>query len=133
MQAKSLLKKHEGFRSHIYLDTLGNRTIGYGLNLENGITEKEASALLKFRKDDAERDCYQLFNNFVLLSNTRKEVLINMCYNLGKLRLARFKKMIAAIHQQDFTRAAVEMLDSRWARQVGKRADELAGLMKRDE
>ncbi|MFQ5421037.1 MAG: hypothetical protein ACE5EY_11830, partial [Anaerolineae bacterium] len=55
---------------------------------------------------------------------------INMAFNLGRTRLARFGKMWAAIHIGDYALAAEEMLDSRWARQVGERAHRLAEMMR---
>ena len=63
------------------------------------------------------------------LNDTRKMVLIDMCFNLGMPRLKKFKRMIAAMERIDYTNAAAEMLDSRWARQVGNRAIELADMM----
>ncbi|MCV6587566.1 MAG: hypothetical protein OIF57_00865 [Marinobacterium sp.] len=63
---------------------------------------------------------------FTRLDAARQLVLANMAYNLGVPRLKGFRKMWRALEQGDYKLAAAEMLDSRWARQVGKRATELA-------
>jgi len=54
-----------------------------------------------------------------------KRVLANMCFNLGITRLLKFQKFLTAIEKQDWNTAAVEMMDSRWATQVGPRATRL--------
>jgi len=59
----------------------------------------------------------------------RFDTLTNMCFNLGAPRLSGFKKMWEAIEAGDYSTAAEEMLDSKWARQVGPRADRLAQKM----
>ena len=56
-------------------------------------------------------------------------VLVNMCFNLGAPRLSKFKKFIAAINDEQWIEAAVEMMDSRWARQVGPRAERLKQIV----
>lgn len=123
------LKRHEGFRSHPYKDSLGYLTIGYGTNLDLGITEDEATVLLMMRamkvKDELEGlACWDK------LSTNRQDVLINMAYNLGVPRLLTFRRMFAALDDRDYNQAAHEMLDSRWRWQVGDRAMELANLMR---
>ena len=52
--------------------------------------------------------------------------LLSMAFNLGGPRLQGFQKMRAAIRKGDFAQAADEALDSKWAKQVGRRADEIA-------
>lgn len=127
-----MLKRHEGFRSFPYKDSLGILTIGYGRNLEQcGISEREAEYLLKNDVDRAVRDVKDILgeDDFNFLGSARQSVLVNMCFNLGKPRLAGFKKMFSAIKKHDYTLAAAEMLNSKWAEQVGMRAEELANYM----
>jgi lysozyme len=57
-------------------------------------------------------------------------VIINMAFNLGVYRLGKFHKMRQAVYSSDWNRAADEMLDSRWAQQVGERAQRLAQMMR---
>jgi lysozyme len=126
------LKRHEGFRQFPYRDTRGILTIGYGRNLESrGITEQEASYLLE---NDVLRALYGLRERlpwFTQLDPARQAVLVNMAVNLGLNGLLRFRKTLAAIEARDFTTAAQEMLRSRWAEQVPRRAAELAQVMEK--
>ena len=56
-------------------------------------------------------------------------VLVNMCFNLGAPRLSKFRKFIAAINDEQWIEASVEMMDSRWANQVGPRAERLKEIV----
>jgi len=53
-----------------------------------------------------------------------------MAYNLGIAGLNKFRKMWAAIDVADYATAAEEMLDSKWAKQVGVRAIRLSRRMR---
>ncbi|MCH2037740.1 MAG: glycoside hydrolase family protein [Rickettsiales bacterium] len=128
---KKQLKRHEGLRLKPYKCTADKLTIGYGRNLDDvGITEKEADKLLDHDIDRSIDDTRALFPDFDELSEIRQAVLVNMMFNLGKTRLSKFVKMRDAIEDHDYNRAAKEMLDSKWADQVGNRAVELAELMR---
>lgn len=125
------LKRHEGFRSKPYKCTADKTTIGYGRNLEDvGISTAEAEYLLLNDLEQAIKDAKALFCNFAELSENRQAVLVNMAFNLGRSRLKTFSNMRAAVEHKDFCRAADEMLDSLWAKQVKGRATELAALMR---
>lgn len=127
-----LLKRHEGRRLFPYKCTAGKLTIGYGRNIEDtGISEEEAEFMLQA---DIERCILELVDRtdyFIALCEPRQTVLINMVFNLGWSRFSRFKKMLKAVRDGDYPLAAVEMLDSKWADQVGGRAKELASIMSR--
>jgi len=125
------LQRHEGFSSHLYSDSEGVLTIGYGTNIDQGITEEEASWLLNHRLQ-------KLIDELPIppemtLNDARRAVLHNMVYNLGVQGLLGFTKMWFAAYEQDWETAAKEMLDSKWARQVGQRAIELAEQMRTGE
>ena len=125
------LKRHEGFRSKPYKDTVGKLTIGYGRNIEDvGISVQEAETLLLNDIEWAVEECAQLFLNWPELPDDVQVVLANMCFNLGKVRLGRFIKMRMAIADKDFVRAAEEMKDSKWYTQVGRRSVELVEMMR---
>ena len=129
----ALIKKHEGFRAKPYLDSVGKLTIGYGRNLtDNGISRYEAEEMLAADVQNCYADCARL-PGWNTLSPARQAVLLDMCYNLGIIRLKSFHKMWAALALADYAAAAREMLDSRWARQVNTRAVELAEIMKTGE
>lgn len=119
------LKLHEGLRLKPYKDTVGVLTIGYGRNLEKGISHAEAEYLLENDLDEAIRVAKQLVPSFLNLSSVRQEVLVEMAFNLGGPRLAGFKKMLAAIEAKDFTTASKEGRDSLWYQQVKGRGEKL--------
>lgn len=120
---KKQLKEHEGVRHKVYKDSLGIETIGVGRNLRDvGLSDKEIEYLLD---NDVQRVIKELQDNFVWfydLSIPRKEALVNMCFNLGINRLKGFKNMLGYMRVGNFDKAADEALNSRWAKQVGKRA-----------
>ncbi len=123
---KDWIKEHEGLRLKPYKDTVNKTTIGYGRNLQdNGITPEEADYLFN---NDLQR-CLNDLNKFKWYTeqpNHIKDALTDMCFNLGINRLRGFKKMIAAIEAKDYTKAAIEALNSKWATQVGRRAKNVA-------
>lgn len=113
-----------------YRCTSGKLTIGIGRNLDdNGITEQEAMILLH---NDIVRVKNQLSHlpEYLNLDEVRRTVLANMCFNLGIGGLRTFKKMLSALDHGDYDKAADEMLESKWAHQVGKRAVRLARQMR---
>ena len=134
------LKHDEGFSYEPYKCTRGVFTIGYGTTRINDdvvteytppIPETEASNLLKADAYEACIAAQGIFGDFGYLTPLRQEVLVNMAYNLGASGLARFTKMNAAILDRDWKRAAAEMKDSKWYRQVGNRAVRLTEQMGR--
>ena len=119
----AMLKRHEGLRLKPYVDTVGRLTIGYGRNLDaKGISDAEAGILLG---NDAAAAITDL-EHF----GARQAALVDLAFNVGKVGFRKFTRMIAAIEAGDFDRAAAELLDSSYARQVGRRADELAELLR---
>lgn len=125
------LKLHEGVRSHPYDCPAGYLTIGVGRNISEtglGLSDDEIEYLLR---NDIER-CYQeldRFSWFMDLDTVRQEALVNMCFNLGFTRLIKFTKMMGAMAEGKFSLAAAEALDSKWARQVGQRAKDIAHML----
>jgi len=125
------LTRHEGMRLKPYVDTVGKLTIGVGRNLDDiGITEDEALMLLKRDMHIARDELLFTFPAFNSLQDARLDCLINMVFNMGISRFKGFKMMIAALVIHDYNEAAVQMLDSKWARQVGSRAKELSSQMR---
>lgn len=111
------VKKHEGFRPRVYLDHLGNPTIGYGTRV-NEIELDEQTAemwLLNELLEKRERLCSVM--GFEVLSEVRQDVILEMAYQMGVGGVLRFKRMWAAIHAGRWDEAADEMLDSRWHRE----------------
>lgn len=125
------LIRHEGLRLKPYKCSAGKLTIGVGRNLDdNGITEAEAMYLLQNDIISCMREVDTQFPEAKNLDLKRYNVIINMCFNIGAVRLRGFKKMWIAIAGEDYKEAAKQMLDSKWARQVGKRAIELSETMR---
>lgn len=122
------LQLDEGFRGKMYLDTAGVPTVGYGHNLQMPISRRAAAVILEEDLEGAVIAA-ETFDWFEGLSPARQAVIVNMLFNLGLTRFLTFKRMIAAIVAGDFAQAAIEMRDSRWAVQVGGRADRLAREM----
>lgn len=126
MNAIEQLKKHEGFRDKPYFCTEGHLTIGYGLNLDAGVTEEEAEVILSMRVEGVRKRLANAIPWYVNLNPPRQAVLVNMAYNLGVTGLMGFAKTLTHIRAGEYTKASNEMLDSRWAKQVPNRAQELA-------
>ena len=119
------VKTHEGLELKPYLDSsaVGVLTIGYGRNLEDrGITKEEAEMLLLNDLETSTKEAkkFEFYEN--LTSNNRRDVIVEMIFNMGLTRFKKFKKTIKAIENKDFASAADEMLNSKWAGQVGQRA-----------
>jgi lysozyme len=110
----------------------GNLTIGWGRNLEaNGIRLTEGDLFINNDIDDAVKDVTARYGVwFDDLQPPRQAVLVEMCFNLGLEKFSKFKRMIAAVARQDYDTAAVEMLASKWADDVGPRALRLAEQMR---
>lgn len=128
-----ILIHHEGLKYKPYLCTKGNITIGIGRNLSaNGLSRDEVFYLLSNDLDRCikESESFPWFNR---LSDPRKIVIISMLFNMGLTRFLTFKKMISALEESDYSKAANEMLASEWSAQVGRRALELALIMKTGE
>lgn len=128
------IKLDEGLSLKPYQCTADKFTIGYGRNIEdNGISEEEAEFLLLNDIKNTQKELLANFEWFVMLNAPKQGVLINMCFNLGLTRFKQFKKMITAIEMGDYDEAAEQMLDSKWARQVGNRAIRLSNAMRKGQ
>ena len=132
------LSRDEGRRYKPYVDTEGLLTIGVGHNLDAlGLSEEQIDVILQDDIGQAEEALDHIEPKWRLLDQDRQRVLLNMSFNLGQDRLSGFRRMWAAIRaainsgdREYFVTAANEMLDSKWARQVGIRATRLADRMR---
>lgn len=132
---KALIKSHEGCRTCWYLDTEGFWTIGIGHKRLPGEVIGEPWSQEKidqiFHLDlqavlqDLER--YKWFKD---LGEARQAALIDMAFNLGLTGLRKFKKMLAALVQQDWEQAAAEAINSKWSKQVGQRAQTIERMLR---
>ncbi|MCP5003036.1 MAG: lysozyme [Planctomycetes bacterium] len=126
---QKLVADHEGLRLKPYKCTAGKITIGYGRNLDdNGISAQEAEAMFARDLTETYADLSQ-FEWFKDLDEAREAVMVDMCYNLGIVRLKKFEKTLLFVEKGLYHAAADEMLDSRWAKQVKGRAITLSKMM----
>jgi len=135
------LEIDEGVVYEIYNDHLGYATFGIGHLItesdpEHGSsigTEVSHDRVAEAFESDLESvlsDCSILYPNFYDLPEEAQQIIANMMFNLGRPRLSAFKGMKAGVDDEDWSRAANEMVDSRWYRQVGARAERLVERMR---
>ena len=124
------LRLHEGERLKPYRCTAGKLTIGIGRNLDDrGITREESAYLLANDIAAEERELLRALPWVATLDEVRQRVLLDMAFNMGIVGLLGFKRTLATIQAGDYQAAATMMLDSRWAKQVGQRAERLSRMM----
>lgn len=125
------LKRDEGLVLKPYRDTVGKLTIGIGRNLDDvGINENEALYLAKndiFKVTSALDVALPWWRT---MSEPRQRALANMAFQLGVSGLLQFRKMLAAMQDGDFDKAATEALDSKWATQVPDRAKRITDMIR---
>ena len=138
------VKKHEGYRNKVYLDTLGKRTVGVGHLCVEDFWEDDKEYEENFLMEILEKDLQgaidkaeDLINNCpsggkANISDDAKILIIEMIIQLGWNGVSKFRKMWQALQQDppDYAEASVQMLDSRWAKQTPNRAQEMAKHMK---
>jgi lysozyme len=133
-----ILKRHEGVKTHAYRDSLGILHIGCGRNIEGskahrglGLSDDEIDYMLS---NDIVRTIKELSTEYPwfndLEDGARRDGIINMHFNLGRVRFAKFKKAIAFMEEGNHDLAALEFLDSLWAKQVKKRSLEVTDMIK---
>lgn len=124
------LRLHEGERLKPYRCTAGKLTIGIGRNLEDrGITAEESAYLLSNDITGFYAALLRELPWVAQLDDVRQRVLLDMAFNMGIAGLLTFKNTLATIKAGDYEKAAGMMLQSRWAEQVGQRADRLSRMM----
>lgn len=123
MSIKEYLEENEGRRHFPYKDTEGKLTIGVGFNLDDvGLYDEEIDFILENRIKLAQEALEYHVAGFKKMPPSVQLALTDMYFNLGWPRLRRFKNMLAAVKLEDWDTAAKEVLNSKYAKQVGKRA-----------
>ena len=122
--AEEYVKRHEGEVLNPYKDSRGILTIGVGHNLEMGISKAASDFIFKEDMDKAEALLKERCPVFDKLDANRQIVLIDLCFNLGISGLLGFKKMLAALNEGNWNKAAAELMNSKYAKQVPNRAKE---------
>ena len=125
------LKDFEGLELKPYRCTSNKLTIGLGRNLEdNGITEEEAYYLATNDLDSLMDELDRKIPWWDDLNDPRKRALLNLAYNVGTPTLMKFKKTLEHLKNGLYTEASEEVLQSRWADQVGRRATFISEVFK---
>lgn len=127
---RQLLVKHEGYKQFPYKDSVGKITIGIGRNLSDRalettiideMFENDIDYFFKFLSDKL-----YWFNQ---LNDNRKIAIIDMCFNLGTIKFLTFKKMFLCLECHDWEGAYNQIISSDYAKEVGKRAQDIANII----
>jgi len=133
---KAQLIYDEGVRASAYQDSEDYWTIGVGRLIDEKkggkLSADEIEYLLDNDIDKVINQVIREFDWYYDLSEVRKEVILNMAFNLGIGGVKKFKNMINALKRHDWDDASREMLDSKWTGQVGQRAIRLSEAMRTD-
>ena len=135
------IKYDEGSVNEIYLDHLGLATFGighlvtewdeeYGWEIGTPVSEDRCNEVFDSDIQIVLADCKQLYPDFNELPEEVQRIIANMMFNMGRPRLSKFKGMKAGVDARDWNKAADEMVDSRWYRQVTNRAERLVKRMR---
>ena len=140
-QLRKELEVDEGVKYEIYNDHLGYPTFGIGHLVRDSDPEAGAALgtpisedrVIEAFNEDVETvlsDCAILYDDFDDLPEEAQLIIANMMFNLGRPRLSKFKGMKAGVDSRDWNKAADEMIDSTWYRQVPNRAERLVNRMR---
>ncbi len=128
---KKELKRDEGWKLKPYTDTAGKLSIGCGRNLtNNGIRADEAELMLTNDIVAVMDELSLSIAWFDTMDGVRQRALINMAINLGVPGLLKFKKSLELMRKDQWDKASKELLNSKWAKQVGQRAKRIAYMIR---
>ena len=126
------IKKHEGYVGVVYKDSLGIDTIGYGFAIKDLELDADICDIILERKlKDLEHRIKLKFDWYKYKPQEIKDIVTEMCYQLGVTGFSKFKKTIAYLQNKEWKNASIEMLDSRWAKQTPNRAKEMSNRVKK--
>lgn len=140
-QLRKELEVDEGVKYEIYNDHLGYPTFGighlvldtdpeYGEEVGTPVSEDRVAEAFDKDVEIVIDDCERLYPDFDELPEECKLIIANMMFNMGRPRLSKFKGMKAGVDSRDWNKAADEMIDSAWYRQVPNRAGRLVKRMR---
>ena len=135
------LANDEGCKYEVYLDHLGYPTFGIGHLITDDDPECGTSVGTEVSSDRVQEafdsdiesvlsDCERLYVQFEHLPEEVQLIIDNMMFNMGYTRLNKFKGMKRGVDARNWEEAADEMVDSRWYKQVSRRADRLVVRMR---
>ena len=131
------VKRHEGYRNKVYLDSLNKRTVGVGHLCVEDFWEDGKEYEEKFLMDILQKDLQESINGAeelcegLKISDDAKILIIEMIFQLGKKGVSKFRNMWKSLKEDppNYFEAHVQMLDSKWAKQTPNRATEMAEKM----
>ena len=125
------IKEHEGFSPVVYKCPNGFDTIAYGQRVKYlKVTEEEGEKWLIKKVKELKRDIASTFGWWYNSPDEVKDVVVEMCYQMGLTSFSRFKKTIYLLETEQYKDASEEMLDSKWARTDSpNRAEELSNII----
>ena len=140
-QLREELANDEGCKYEVYLDHLGYPTFGIGHLITDDDPECGTSVGTEVSSDRVQEafdsdiesvlsDCERLYVQFEHLPEEVQLIIANMMFNMGYTRLSKFKGMKRGVDARNWEEAADEMVDSRWYKQVSRRADRLVVRMR---
>jgi lysozyme len=140
------IKRHEGEVLEVYADSLGYLTLGVGHLIKEGdaehgqpvgtpVSQETVDIYYEMDFDKHLEETIHLFESkggedFYALPENIQHVLVNMTFNLGGTRFGKFNNMWKGVVECDWEKVAVEMEDSRWFKQVGRRSVELQEMVR---
>lgn len=125
------MRFHEGVKNKVYKDHLGIETIGVGRNLvDRGLSDEEVDYLLSNDITIVENELDNGLSWWRDLDEVRQRALADLAFNMGLPRLHGFVKMLSALQRRDYHAAADELLDSKYAKQVGERSNRVAEMIR---
>ena len=129
-ELERMLIRHEGKRSLPYECSAGKITVGVGRNLEdNPLTEEEIMYLLRNDIARCEKELNR-YSWFRMMDQRRQDACLDLWLTIGLTRFLQFRRMIKAFENRDYDLASKELLDSKYALQVGARANELSEIIR---
>ena len=140
-QLRKELERDEGVKYEVYLDHLGYPTFGIGhlitdddpecgTSVGTEVSSDRVQEAFDFDVESVLSDCERLYVQFEHLPEEAQLIIANMMFNMGYTRLSKFKGMKRGVDARDWNAAADEMVDSKWYKQVSRRADRLVVRMR---
>ena len=146
----NFIKEHEGYKPHVYMDTVGKPTVGIGVNLKRpdapsllsavganyadvlsgktNLTDQQIKDLFKMTIGIAYKDAKKYIPSYDALPKNIKLAILDLSFNLGYPGLSKFVKLKNAIEAKQYKMAADEVKNSKWATQVGRRLQSIVNL-----